>query len=254
LSGGPALPTFQPPHTAERGVQGAPTLVQNVETLANLALLARYGSGWFRAVGTADEPGSLVVTVRGAVPQPVVIEVPVGTTVEQALVGAGWLTEAVDAVQVGGCFGRWLPATTGLPATLSHAGMRSVGGTLGAGAVIAFPERACGLDETARIARYLAGETSGQCGACVNGLPAIAAALTALAECRADGPTVQRLYRWCGMVAGRGACRHPDGMAGLVASALGVFAEDVGRHLAGWCARPLRGVLPVPRAWPREAR
>ncbi len=250
LSGGPALPTFQPPHAAERGVKGRPTLVHNVETLANLALLARYGSDWFRGIGTPDEPGSLVVTVRGAVPRPVVIEVPVGTTVEQALAGAGWLTEAVGAVQVGGCFGRWLPVATALSAPLSHAGMLGVGGTLGAGVVIALPDRACGLGETARLARYLAGESAGQCGACVNGLPAIAGALTALAESTADGSTVQRLYRWCGMVAGRGACRHPDGVAGLVASALSVFAEDVGRHLAGWCGRSLRGVLPVPPAAP----
>jgi NADH:ubiquinone oxidoreductase subunit F (NADH-binding) len=250
LSGGPPLPAFQPPHTAARGVQGRPTLVQNVETLANLGLLARYGSAWFRGVGLPDEPGSLVVTVRGAVPRPVVLEVPVGATVEQALAGAGWLTEAAGGVLVGGCSGRWLPAAAGLSAPLSHAGMAGAGGILGAGVVVALPDRACGLHETARIARYLAGESSGQCGACVNGLPAIAGALTALAESRADGPTVQRLYRWCGMVAGRGACRHPDGLAGLVASALGVFAEDVGRHLAGWCAHPLRDVLPVPAPAP----
>ncbi len=179
------------------------------------------------------------------------IEVPVGTTVEQALVGAGWLTEAIGAVQVGGCFGRWLPAPAALSAPLSHAGMLAVGGTLGAGVVIALPDRACGLDETARLARYLAGESAGQCGACVNGLPAIAGALTALAESRADAVTVQRVHRWCGMVSGRGACRHPDGVAGLVASGLAVFADDVRRHLGGWCGRPLRGVLPVPPPAPR---
>ena len=59
---------------------------------------------------------------------------------------------------------------------------------------------------------------------------------------------MQRLHRWCCSVAGRGACTHPDGTAGLVASALEVFAEDVERHLSGWCGRPLRGVLPVPEA------
>ena len=250
LSGGRALPTFQPPHTAERGVRGRPTLVQNVETLANLALLARYGARWFRGVGVPDEPGSLVLTVTGAVPRRVVIEVPVGTPVEHALVGAGWLTEPVGAVLVGGCFGRWLPAALALPAPLSHAGMAAAGGTLGANVLVALPERACGLDETARLARYLAGETAGQCGACVNGLPAIAETMTALAEGRADPATVHRLYRWCGMVSGRGACHHPDGTAGLVASALDVFADEVGRHLDGRCGRPLRGVIPLPAAAP----
>ena len=246
LSGGPALPVFRPPHTAERGVKGRPTLVQNVETLANLGLLARHGSGWFRRVGAPEEPGTLVLTVRGAVAQPAVVEVPVGATVEQAMSAVGWLTEPVGAVLVGGCAGRWLPATTALAASLSHAGMAAVGGTLGAGIVIALPDRACGLDETARLARYLADQSAGQCGACLNGLPAIAGALTALATGKGDPGTVQRLHRWCSSVAGRGACGHPDGTAGLVASALEVFAEDVDRHLNGWCGRPLRDVLPVP--------
>jgi NADH:ubiquinone oxidoreductase subunit F (NADH-binding) len=255
LSGGSALPMFRPPHTAERGVKGRPTLVQNVETLANLALLARYGSAWFRQVGQPAEPGSLVLTVRGAVAQPAVVEVPVGATVEAALSAVGWLTEPVGAVLVGGCAGRWLPATTALATPLSHAGMAAAGGSLGAGIVIALPDRGCGLDETARLARYLAGQSAGQCGACLNGLPAIAGALTALATGKGDRSTVARLHRWCSQVAGRGACSHPDGTAGIVASALEVFAEDVERHLSGWCGRPLRGILPLPaeKARPRKA-
>ncbi|HEY6747329.1 MAG TPA: NADH-ubiquinone oxidoreductase-F iron-sulfur binding region domain-containing protein [Mycobacteriales bacterium] len=255
LSGGSALPVFRPPHTAERGVKGRPTLVQNVETLANLALLARYGSDWFRLVGQPAEPGSLVLTVRGAVAQPAVVEVPVGATVEAALSAVGWLTEPVGAVLVGGCAGRWLPAATALATPLSHAGMAAAGGSLGAGIVIALPDRACGLDETARLARYLADQSAGQCGACLNGLPAIAGALTALATGKGDRSTLARLHRWCGQVAGRGACSHPDGTAGVVESALEVFAEDVERHLSGWCGRPLRGILPLPgeKARPRKA-
>ena len=67
LNGGPALPTFTPPRPYERGVDGAPTVMLNVETLAHLALIARFGAEWFRAAGTADEPGSALVTLSGAV-------------------------------------------------------------------------------------------------------------------------------------------------------------------------------------------
>ena len=70
LNGGPAQPTFTPPRPYERGVGGAPTLVQNPETLAHLALIARFGPSWFRAIGTPDEPGSALVTLSGAVREP----------------------------------------------------------------------------------------------------------------------------------------------------------------------------------------
>ena len=70
LNGGPARPTFTPPRPFERGVGGAPTLVQNVETLAHVAQIARFGPAWFRRIGTPAEPGSALVTLSGAVTRP----------------------------------------------------------------------------------------------------------------------------------------------------------------------------------------
>ena len=78
LSGGPAIPTFMPPRITERGLRGVPTLVQNVETLAHLALIARKGPRWFRGVGTDAEPGSMLATIRRADGQPRISEVPLG--------------------------------------------------------------------------------------------------------------------------------------------------------------------------------
>lgn len=103
----------------------------------------------------------------------------------------------------------------------------------------ALPADRCGLVETARVAGYLAASNAGQCGPCSNGLPAIAAALGALARGPWDDTLWPALERWLTVVPGRGACRHPDGAVRLVASAFAVFAEDVAAH---------RGGSPCPRA------
>ncbi len=225
LNGGPAKPTFTPPRPYERGVGGAPTLVQNAETLAHVAQIARFGPGWFRRIGTPAEPGSILVTLSGAVARPGVYEVALGSPLGDLLAQAGGVREEVQAYLVGGYFGTWVGAQKAAGLRLSEAEV-----SLGARAIVALPARTCGVAETARIARYLAGEGAGQCGPCVHGLEAIADAFERLAAGdRTDRR--DRLKRWVAAVRGRGACAHPDGAARFAASALDVFAAEVDLHL-----------------------
>jgi NADH:ubiquinone oxidoreductase subunit F (NADH-binding) len=124
---------------------------------------------------------------------------------------------------------------------LTHRDLRAVGGALGAGIVLGLPLGAYGLLETARVAAYLAAQSAGQCGPCLNGLPAIASAVRSLAL---GGTFVEAdLDRWLGIVPGRGACHHPDGSVRFVLSALSVFALDVAQHRAG---RPCTGIQQSP--------
>jgi NADH:ubiquinone oxidoreductase subunit F (NADH-binding) len=228
LNGGPAKPTSTPPRPYERGVGGAPTLVQNVETLANLALIARHGADWFRGVGTADAPGSALVSLGGAVAHPGVYEIPLGLPVEELLQTAGGATKPLSAFLIGGYFGSWVPADKALK-------MQLAGPELGAGVVVAHAAETCGAVESARIARYLANESAGQCGPCVHGLDAISGALETLASRAADVHGARRLEVWLRQVVGRGACRHPDGTARFVESALHVFAREFELHRRGRC-------------------
>ena len=99
--------------------------------------------------------------------------------------------------------------------------------------IVVLGETSCGLAESARIARYLADQSAGQCGPCVYGLPAIADDLARLARAGADDEIMARLHRRLREVNGRGACRHPDGAVSLVRSALAVFATDVAAHGRG---------------------
>ncbi len=243
INGGDAVPTWAPVRVSERGVHGRPTLVHNVETLAQLALIARHGAAWFEEVGTPDEPGSLLTTVHVAGSPTVVREVPHGVALHELVP-----VEASRAVLVGGYHGAWVDAGVAASLTLSNAALRQHGAAVGAGVLAALPADRCGLAETARVMRYLAVESAGQCGACLNGLPRIAAGLTDLAERRAPRRVIDDLTRWSGLVVRRGACAHPDGSVRLLRSALTVFADEVDRHLNGRCtgssATPF---LPLPR-------
>jgi NADH:ubiquinone oxidoreductase subunit F (NADH-binding) len=225
-----------PPGEGRTGRLRRPFVVCNAETLAHLALIARRGAAWFRSAGTADEPGTVLVTVTGAVGSSGVVEAPIGTTLGEIVRLAGGATERPGAVRVGGYGGSWLPAHRVLGVPMSRTGLAAWDASPGPGLVHLLPARACALAETARIVDYLAGQSAGQCGPCLRGLPELAAATAQLA---AGGVTTARWAEEAASIAtlvdGRGACRHPDGAARLVRSALRVFAADVRAHATGHC-------------------
>ena len=240
---GVPAPTATPPRMSERGLHAAPTLVHNVETLAHLALIARYGAAWFRSVGTPAEPGSTLVTVLGAVREPAVLEIAIGTPIAEVLDLAGGRSAPLQALLLGGYFGDWVPAAVATGRPFSAAGLADLGAGTGAGLIAALPAGACGLRETARLVRYLAGESAGQCGPCLFGLDAIAGQVERLAG--GHGADRGLLRRWLGQVDGRGGCAHPSGVVRLVRSALQTFDAELSQHAMGWCCGTA-SVLPVP--------
>ncbi len=135
LGGGPLRPVVTPPRPAQRGLRGRPTLVQNAETLAHVALIARHGPEWFRQVGTAEDPGTALVTVSGAVARPGVAEIAHGETLTAVLDRAGGVTEPPRAVLLGGFHGTWLPADAPGDLRLDARSLGHHGATLAAGVV-----------------------------------------------------------------------------------------------------------------------
>jgi len=252
LNGGEAKPTFVPPRPFEKGVGGRPTLVDNVETLAHIGLIGRYGAPWFRSLGTADDPGSTLLTVSGAVAHPGVYEVSAGSTLTAVLDGAGANAAELQAVLIGGYFGTWVPPAQVAALDIGARSLRGAGASLGCGVVFALPNEACGLEESARVTRWLAGENAGQCGPCVYGLDALASAMEAMVaggwDARTSSERVQSLLE---QISGRGACKHPDGAVRFVQSSLRVFAAEIAHHAQhGPCGGAV-GYLPTPApgAW-----
>ncbi|MCX4540076.1 NADH-ubiquinone oxidoreductase-F iron-sulfur binding region domain-containing protein [Streptomyces sp. NPDC012746] len=240
LDGGPALPNGQKVRTSERGLGGLPTLLSNTETYAQLAVAARLGAAGYNAVGLPAEPGTLMLTVGGAT----AVEIPSGTSLEYVLELCG--SGPGQGVLVGGYHGRWLTPVDARSALLSRQSLAAYDAVLGAGAVLPLPEDTCPAGEVARVTRWMADESAGQCGPCVRGLPALATAVEEVVGGggRAAFEAVEARMR---SVRGRGACSHPDGTSSFVASAFAVFPDELRDHALGsGCGRRVLGALPLP--------
>jgi len=238
LAGGPVLPTFGPAPGARTALGGRGTLVQNVETLAWLAVLAR---------GGAVRPGALVTVVADGMRT--VLEADERQTVESLLLRAvelpGRPVIAPRAVLLGGYAGAWLAWDDARTEPLCGP---SRSPATGAGLVAALPPFACGLAETAALLAYLARHGAGQCGPCRFGLPSLAGLADRLARGHVRPRDVDRIRRLADEVRGRGACHHPDGAVRLVETALATFRDDVEHHVRrGRCAYGgHQAVLPIP--------
>ena len=248
LGGGPALPTFTPPLPFERGVRRRPTLVNNTETLAHLALIARHGARWFRELGTTAQPGSTLITLSGPLAYPGVYEIEHGASLSSLLDAAGGTTAPVRAALFGGYAGAWIDAEQLRDTALCSEHLTPHGASLGAGVIALLSEDACGVAETVTVTRWLAEQSAGQCGPCVHGLDALATALEELAAGAAPRDAKQRIARLASLVRRRGACSHPDGALRFILSAIETFATEFADHArygpCDGCARTRE--LPLP--------
>ena len=258
LEGDEARPHFSAVPMAHVGPSGRPTVVNNAETMAQVVqVISGAGSdgsareGWSgQQVGAGAAPGSRLLTLAGAVRSPGrVVELVGRASIGEVLANEGVISPPA-AVLVGGYAGTWIDGTRAWTTALDPEGLRHIGAGVGCGLVGVLPHARCGLAETAALVSYLAGETAGQCGPCVHGLPRLARACAALAEGRMRRRGVRQLVSLAGTVDGSGACSHPDGVVRLIRSALGAFAADVEAHLAGRACHGVTGpaVFPVPSA------
>lgn len=248
INGRAAKPTTKPPRAHEKGVAGRPTLVQNVETLANAALIAQEGAEWFRSAGSSNLPGTMLVTLNGGVRRPGVYEVPTGMTFEQVLMEyGGGMPDGLQAVLPGGYFGGWLaPEQVWSGIRLDRESMSAAGVGFGSGAITVIPDNVCGLWQAVRLLRFFADESAQQCGPCTFGTVAMADVLERIARGTPEEHDLERLRHYADYVLPkRGACSHLDGATVMARTALDVFEREIDNHLHfGGCGRPTRSILP----------
>jgi NADH:ubiquinone oxidoreductase subunit F (NADH-binding) len=226
IEGEVPLPAARPPWPFEAGVFGRPTLVSNVETLANIPAIARDR-------GPADRR---LITLTGACSRPGLYEVPTGIELgELAHALGGVSADEPRAYLAGGFFGGIHP--TGLSAVpLDDQAFRAAGAGLGCGAVVVLGQDECPLRAAADVMAYFARHNARQCGACINGTGAMRDVLVDLAAGRATVDSIGRLTRWSTTLPGRGACSTLDGAAFLARSLLTGFECEVAEHLDQPCS------------------
>ncbi|HEY5629704.1 MAG TPA: NADH-ubiquinone oxidoreductase-F iron-sulfur binding region domain-containing protein [Candidatus Limnocylindrales bacterium] len=229
VNAGDPRPTTVPPRPYEKGVAGRPTLVQNVESLAHAALIARYGDAWYREAGRAETCGTALVTVTGG-SRPGVLEIDLGTTIGELAEWAGVAASVGSPVLLGGYFGTVVAGPNAWKMALDPELLRRDGAGFGAGVVAFLGDDACGVTTTARIMDYMAGSSAAQCGPCVFGLRSIADASARIATGQPRQDDLSRLRGWSQSITGRGACRLPDGTTALLASSLRVYEADWTSH------------------------
>ena len=233
INGGPAKPTDKPPRPFEHGVGGLPTLVSNVETLANLPFIHRHGAREYRAVGTAQSPGTFLATITGGGRPAGLYEVPFGVPFAELLGLHRIRLEDVRGTLMGGYFAGLLgPESATL--TLDHETLRELGSGLGCGAISVLTDE-CPVAVAASVLAYFDRENAGQCGSCFNGTAAMAAVAAALRDGAATAEDLARLKRWSVVLRGRGACATLDAATNVAASLLAKFPNEINRHLADDC-------------------
>jgi NADH:ubiquinone oxidoreductase subunit F (NADH-binding)/ferredoxin len=240
INGEAHIPPGRKIRSSDSGVDGLPTLLSNAETYAQLAFAASVGPYEYAAVGTAKEPGTVLLTIT-ANGKPSVVEAPTGVPLKEVLRMCG--TGPGQGLLLGGYHGKWITAEAASRAEISRESLTEVGGTLGAGIMVPLPEDTCPLGEVERVMHYMAAESAGQCGPCRLGLPDLARTVSKLVQ---GGGGQAAVRAAAGVVKGRGACSHPDGTSRFALSALEVFAEDIATHAySEGCGRPVKGVLPL---------
>ena len=198
IEGQRGTPRPRPPYPSERGLWGSPTVISNVETLANVPRIIDRGADWFRSIGTAESPGTKVYSLAGRARLAGLLEVPMGTSLDSVVndMGGGTKTgQPVEAVQLGGLSGGLIPSDQ-LDSALSYEAMSERGSIVGSGGMIVLDANDDLLDLARYFLQYAVEESCGRCAACRIGthhLLTLATAIQKEGASEADLALIRRL-------------------------------------------------------------
>ncbi len=222
------FPRGKPPYPAQCGVHGCPTLVNNVETLANLPALVRHGAAWFRAQGVGKAGGTKLYSLSGDVLHPGVYELPMGTTLRDLIFvhGGGLLSgKPIKAVFTGGPSNTLLTPAD-LDVALDFDSLKERGAALGTGAMIVVSEGTGIVKRVAEYVRFFAHSSCGQCPSCKTGTATISRLLDRIDTGQGTEADMATLETLCAMLPGSGRCHLVNGVVQLLDSSFRHFRQE----------------------------
>lgn len=234
IEGKQPLPRQKPPFPATAGLFGKPTVVNNVETLANVPPIIAKGAKWYRSFGTPESPGTMIFSLNDEVNRPGIYELPFGTPLRFLIEECGGGLKggkAMKAILPGGPSSAFLLPGQ-IDVSLDHNSLRAAGSTVGCGVVRLIPQGNCIVEETLQIADFFAAESCGQCPACRMETNTLAAMLKKVQQGQGGQPLLEQFSKVIGFNKGKGFCSLINMPGPPIESALRLFRSDFEFHLA----------------------
>jgi bidirectional [NiFe] hydrogenase diaphorase subunit len=233
IEGGRGTPTPRPPYPAVAGLWDRPTLINNVETFANVAPIIRRGGDWFASIGTAASKGTKVFALAGRVVNTGIVEVPMGTTLRQIVfdIGGGIVGgRAFKAVQTGGPAGGCIPGQF-LDMPVDYESLLEVGSFMGSGGMIVMDDTACMVNVTRFFMDFMREESCGKCVPCRVGTTQLWMILDSIASGEAELGDLERIEKLAAMVQRTSLCGLGQGAPNPIFSTLRYFRDEYVAHI-----------------------
>lgn len=227
IEGGRGNPRPRPPYPAQEGLWGCPTLINNVETFANIAAIIREGSEWYASIGTEKSKGTKVFALTGKVHNNGLIEVPMGITLRKIVeeMGGGIPGGEVKAVQTGGPSGGCIPASL-LDTLVDYDSLVQVGSMMGSGGMVVMDKETSMVEVARFYMEFCRGETCGKCVPCRAGTVQMYHTLTKILKGDATQEDIDRLKALCDMVKYTSLCGLGQSAPNPVISTMRYFPEE----------------------------
>ena len=227
-------PKPRPPYPATSGLFSLPTLVNNVETLANIPFILNKGPAAFRLLGTTKSPGTKVFCLTGDIPHMGFIEVPLGINIKTLVeeIGGREKTDPPKAIQIGGPSGGIIPYTD---FALDYETVTSQGAIMGSGGLVVLSQSRCLVDLSRHLLSFMVFESCGRCLACREGLKEIESNLIALTEGKGEENTLSELEELADFTINASLCGLGKTAVNPLVTSLKYFKEEYEAHLQGVC-------------------